>query len=191
MYLRRAFDADQEMIVAHLVSLSEPDRMFRFGGTAKERSIRSYVANIPYLHDGVFIYTDDNIVVGCIHVSLGDDDCEISVSVSSEHRGNGYATKLMETGLLFARNRYKSVAKSHYMPSNNAMRKVAERMMEKTQSGEGELVASVAIPNPTALSYAEEFSFVASSLNESARQAVLSFLPQFHRETRNLHSSNQ
>lgn len=178
MFLRRAFAADEDMIVEHLLSLSEPDRAFRFGGTAKEPSIRAYVHQIEFLYDGVFIFTDNRTVVGCVHVALGDDDCEISVSVSADHRGKGYASKLMETGLLFARNRFRSSAKSYLMPSNTAMKKVAERLMEKTQHREGEVVATVAIPHPNALTFVEEMSLVATSVNQTAQHAVKSLLPQ-------------
>lgn len=179
MFLRRAFSADEEMIVHHLLSLSESDRAFRFGGTAKESAIRHYVTQIQFMYDGVFIFTDNRTVVGCVHVSLGDEDCEISVSVSSDHRGKGYASRLIEAGLLFARNRFRSVAKSHCMPSNLAMRKIAERIMEKTQHDEGELVATITIPHPNALSYVQEMSLVVSSLNQTAQHAMISFLPQF------------
>jgi len=117
----------------HLLALSSQDRYFRFGFTAKDAQIQSYVDALNFERDEIFgIYNRRLQLIGMAHLAYSSADrvrasSEFGVSVSAHVRGRGYGARLFERAVMHARNEGVTAMYVHVLSENTAMLKIARR----------------------------------------------------------------
>ena len=129
--IRALDERHRELLVEHLLELSEHDRYLRFGYQASDEQVRRYVALLDFERDVVFgIFNRDLRLLAMAHVAFSDiNDCqncaEFGVSVALPGRGRGYGALLFERAVTLARNRNVHMMFIHALSENAAMLRIA------------------------------------------------------------------
>ena len=124
-------------IVDHLLRLTPEDRHMRFFAALNETAIRNYTEKLGEKDELFFTFKPDAElgyrVTGFLHVAkMSDDACEIGVSVDSNARGQGIATKLFDRAFLYVRaTGYKKIY-INCLSTNTAMQKIVAKYKLET-----------------------------------------------------------
>ncbi len=133
--------ADKPQIAKHLVMLTERDRYYRFGFTATDNQIQSYVEGLNFERDHVYgIYGKQAELVAVAHVAqmsepyqaplsfgLGySQKAEFGVSVLPAYQARGYGGRLFNRAVTHARNQGISEFHIQALTENSRMLRIAK-----------------------------------------------------------------
>ena len=151
----RALDEQhRELMVAHLLELSEYDRYLRFGYQATDAQVRRYVELLDFERDAVFgIFNRGLRLLAVAHVAFSShsdcDNCaEFGVSVAVKGRGRGYGALLFERAVTLARNRQVNMMFIHALSENAAMLRIARNAGATVRREGTESEAHLELPPP-------------------------------------------
>ena len=139
----------------HLKSLSEQDRYFRFGFSAKDEQIDRYVEGLDFERDEIFgIYNRRLKLIAMAHIAFSIDmrmnpSSEFGVSVLAQARGRGYGARLFERAVMHARNRGVKTMFVHVLSENTAMLQIARNARATVERDGAESEAHLALPPAT------------------------------------------
>ncbi len=120
-------------VLKHLLSLSPQDRYLRFGYTATDEHIHSYVNGLNFERDEIYGIFNSNLdIVAMAHLALMKDpgrepSSEFGVSVLSHKRGRGYGARLFERAVIHARNEKVYQMYIHALSENAPMIRIARK----------------------------------------------------------------
>ncbi len=120
-------------ITEHLLALDEQDRYLRFGYSATNYQIESYVKSIRFGCDDVFgIFDSDLNLIAMAHLSYAVErdsthGAEFGVSVSASARRRGYGQMLFERAVIHARNHGVTLMHVHALSENAPMLQIARK----------------------------------------------------------------
>jgi len=153
-------------ISAHLKSLNDHDRYFRFGFAANDEQIQRYADSLNFDRDEIFgIYNRHLLLIAMAHLAYSagtgaNASSEFGVSVMSQARGRGYGARLFERAVMHARNEGVHKMYVHVLSENTAMLKIArqggEIMVRDGTESEGNLVLPPATVNSQLTEIVEE-----------------------------------
>jgi RimJ/RimL family protein N-acetyltransferase len=135
---------DRERLLAHFLSLDIEDRLLRFGQTAPDHVIESYVRGIDFTSDAVFGVFDHQLqLVGVGHLAYLPADskgrtAEFGVSVLESARGQGVGSKLFERAAIRSRNTQVTTLYIHCLSRNATMMHIARKSGMKIEYAYGE-----------------------------------------------------
>jgi len=142
-------------IAEHLMALNEQDRYFRFGFSAKDEQIQSYVDGLNFDRDEIFgIYNRHLKLIAMAHLAYSADmrqnACsEFGVSVLSTARGRGYGGRLFDRAVMHARNEGVRTMYVHVLTENVAMLKIAKHAGATVVRDGAESEAHLSLPAAT------------------------------------------
>jgi GNAT superfamily N-acetyltransferase len=149
--------AHRTLIAHHLHSLPASDRRLRFGHAISDASISDYVRTIRFARDAAFGAFDENgRLIGFGHLALGPDGAEFALSVAPEARRRGIGRVLLERAAMHARNRGYGLLLMLYMPENDALAALAQRLGMQVACDPLECRAYIGLRPPTARSVLRE-----------------------------------
>lgn len=163
--IRSLAERHRERIVAHLLALPTHDRYLRFGYSASDAQVATYVAGIDFEHDEVFgIFNRRLELIAMAHLAYDRPAqlqarppmVEFGVSVLASARGRGYGARLFEHAVMHARNRGVDTLFIHALSENTAMLKIAHRAGATVERDGGEANAWLKLPPDTLASQVEE-----------------------------------
>ena len=132
--IRALSERHRPRILAHLLSLDEPDRYLRFGSQASDAQVKRYVDNLNFERDEIFgIYNRGLTLLAMAHVAYAPDaspmeSCaEFGVSVLKKGRGKGLGSRLFERAAMDARTKGVHMLFIHALSENTAMLKIARK----------------------------------------------------------------
>lgn len=129
--VRELSSVHRPAVLEHLLSLNEGDRHLRFGYSASDAQISSYVESLDFLHDELLGVFDKSLrLAGVSHLALPpigqhSSDAEFGVSVIPSWRGRGLGRRLFERAVLCARNFGIDTLIIHTLRENRAMLRIA------------------------------------------------------------------
>jgi len=169
--------ADRERLCAHFLSLSDNDRLLRFGQAAPDHVIESYVRGIDFANDTVFgVFGNQLQLVGVGHLAYlpASDNgggrgrtAEFGVSVLESARGLGVGSALFERAAIRSRNTQVTTLYIHCLARNATMMHIARKSGMKIEYAYGEADAWLS------LEPADHHSIVTEMMQEQA--AVLDY----------------
>lgn len=139
-------------VLAHLLSLNEPDRYLRFGYAANDAHIGRYVDQLDFDRDELFgIFNRRLELVAMAHLALLGNDgttraAEFGVSVLPQGRGRGLASRLFEIACLHARNRGIDTLMVHALSENAAMLHIARQAGATVDRAGPDATATLRLP---------------------------------------------
>jgi RimJ/RimL family protein N-acetyltransferase len=166
--VRELSSRDRAQLHAHFLSLSDDDRLLRFGQRVPDHVVKHYVDGIDFSCDTVFGVFDDNLeLVGVGHLAYvpGDSDkrtAEFGVSVLKRARGCGIGTQLFERAAMHGRNTRVTTLYMHCLSRNSTMMHIAKKAGMKIEYAYGEADAYLTLPP------ADPSSIMAELLQEQA-----------------------
>ena len=141
-----------EQIRAHLLSLSEEDRLLRFGMFASDLFIENYVNSFDFGHDVFFgVFNNALSLIGFAHLGYSSsqgksfNDAEFGVSVSEQGRGIGIGTALFKRAAMHCRNSNIGILYVHCLSSNQGMMHIARKAGMVVEKSHGEAEAHLRI----------------------------------------------
>ncbi|KAG0162830.1 hypothetical protein DFQ28_003258 [Apophysomyces sp. BC1034] len=166
--VRELSPRDRARLLTHFLSLSDDDRLLRFGQVVPDPVIERYVHGIGFSRDTVFGVFDDHLeLVGVGHLAHlpGDGDkrtTEFGVSVLERARGRGIGTQLFERAAMRGRNTHVMTLYMHCLSRNATMMHIAKKAGMKIEYAYGEADAYLT------LLPADPSSIMAEMLQEQA-----------------------
>ncbi|WP_422393389.1 GNAT family N-acetyltransferase [Mycetohabitans endofungorum] len=166
--VRELSSRDRARLHAHFLSLSDDDRLLRFGQRIPDHLIEHYVEGIDFSRDTVFGVFDDNLeLVGVGHLAYLPDNgdkrtAEFGVSVLECARGHGIGTQLFERAAMRGRNTRVTTLYMHCLSRNLTMMHIARKAGMKIEYAHGEADAYLTLPP------ADPSSIMAELLQEQA-----------------------
>jgi RimJ/RimL family protein N-acetyltransferase len=154
--IRSLAERHRPRILAHLLTLPEPDRYLRFGYAASDAQIARYADLIDFAHDEVFgIFSRRLELIAMAHLAAlpGGKEAEFGVSVLPPVRGRGYGARLFDHAVLHARNREVDTLVIHALSENTAMLRIARRAGATVVRDGGESQARLRLPPDTLQSH--------------------------------------
>ncbi|MDR3372082.1 MAG: GNAT family N-acetyltransferase [Rhodoferax sp.] len=139
----------------HLLSLSAQDRYFRFGFSANDDQVQSYVDGLNFDRDEIFgIYNRSLKLIAMAHLAYSSGErlsasSEFGVSVLEHVRGRGYGGRLFERAVMHARNEGVTTMYVHVLSENIAMLKIARRAGASVVRDGAESEAHLSLPPAT------------------------------------------
>lgn len=164
MLIRKLHDHESALYADHLKRLSQPDRCSRFSEAhVSDDLIDRYVAGISQddLLMGAFI---DEVMVGAVHVGLGNGVAEIGISIEPGHRGQKLGNDLMAHAVNWARNRHAEKLYTMCSDSNVSMQALAKHVGMSITHDHGVAEGSMALEPPDLVTISDE---MASNVNEA------------------------
>ena len=128
MDIRTLTDMDIPALQAHLLALSEDERISRFNGTMSDYAIATYCAGRPRecsLGSGVFV--GGELVAVCESGHVGDGAVEAAVSVLSGWQGRGFGTAVARREVVACEVAGRTEVRFVVEPGNWRMLRVAKR----------------------------------------------------------------
>lgn len=166
--VRELSPRDRARLHAHFLSLSDDDRLLRFGQRVSDPVIEHYVDGIDFSRDTVFGVCDDNLeLVGVGHLAYLHDNgdkrtAEFGVSVLERARGRGIGTQLFERAAMRGRNTRVTTLYMHCLSRNSTMMHIARKAGMQIEYAYGEADAYLTLPP------ADSSSLMAERLQEQA-----------------------
>jgi GNAT superfamily N-acetyltransferase len=112
----------------HFLALDTDDRRLRFGIPLGDAAVHAYVENIDFDRDALFGVFDAELrLVGAAHLSCGDKQAELGLSVLTGYRNRGYGSALLARACLRARNWGVARIFMHYLRENAAIMHLARK----------------------------------------------------------------
>ena len=144
----------------HLLSLDEESRYMRFGFHIKNETINE-LCNRWQLNDDkhiVFAIENDNLEVVAIgHISLEEEPAELAFSVFKECQGKGMGDALMKRCIEHCQNRGIKLGCMVCLMSNDKIKNLARKHGVLVRSQEGDSLGEIKIPDPTPVSFWNEY----------------------------------
>ena len=139
----------------HLKSLTDEDKISRFGYLITDHMIDQFILSMCYHpedHELWYARTDDTRV-GWGHLAKNPDGTwELAVSVQKEYQRQGIGDKLITEMLEFAKFHKIPEVYMHCIEDNRAIQHLASKHELKTKErGAGERTAALEVPQPTLL----------------------------------------
>jgi RimJ/RimL family protein N-acetyltransferase len=168
-------------ILKHLMALSEHDRYLRFGYTATDGHIRSYVKNLNFSRDEIYgIFNRDLDILAMAHLALMKQpghtfSSEFGVSVLASARGRGYGGRLFERAVIHARNEKVYQMYIHALSENAPMIRIARKAGATIERDGAETEAFLRLPKRDLDSrvtelVADQFAKTNYSIKEDAKK---------------------
>ena len=159
------YEEDENRLWDHfLVDIQGHDRYLRFGYTASNDNIMSYLEN-AFKDFGVsnmwFIAEVDDRVVGSVHVSISEDSvAEMGFTVAPDFRGKGLGQDLFQRGATWAMMRGAKTLYTQCLSENQVMQHIAKKNgMTVVTIGYGEKEATINATKGTIQSYFDDKFF--------------------------------
>jgi GNAT superfamily N-acetyltransferase len=126
----------------HFLALADSDRLLRFGTELQDHLITRYVQRLDFVRDTVLgVFNHDLHLTAVAHLNFVPYDsnplfngvtdksrvAEFGLSVLSESRDQGYATRLIERAVSHCRNENVDTLYMHYLASNEAVLYIAQK----------------------------------------------------------------
>jgi GNAT superfamily N-acetyltransferase len=150
-----------DLYEAHLLRLDSAARHLRFKGHVHDAVIHQYVENIreSEVDEAIFAEMSSTDVIGAVHISIypNTDMAELSVSVESEHRGNGLGEKLFERAILWAKNRGATKITAECFTHNRAMMCLARKHEMKLEMEGSDTTGILNIDSPDLMDHWIEY----------------------------------
>jgi ribosomal protein S18 acetylase RimI-like enzyme len=127
--IRSLAERHHPRMVAHLLALDASDRYLRFGYSATDEQVRSYVESIDFELDEIFgIFNRRHELIALAHLACEPENpraswrsAEFGVSVASHARGRGYGARLFDHAVLRGRERGVDTMVIHALSENAGM----------------------------------------------------------------------
>jgi len=159
------YEMDEAKLYDHfLVDIQGHDRYLRFGYTATNDNIMSYLEN-AFKDFGDknmwFIAETGDRVVGSVHVTISENDvAEMGFTVSPEHRGEGLGQELFQRAATWAMMRGAKTLYTQCLSENQVMQHIAKKNgMTVVTIGYGEKEATINATKGTIQSYFDDKFF--------------------------------
>lgn len=142
-------------ILKHLLSLKSEDRYLRFGYSATDEQVASYVGGLNFARDEIFgVFNRRLELVAMAHLAFSVDPkwatcAEFGVSVAESQRGRGLGGKLFDRAVVHARNEGVHMLFIHALSENVAMLKIARNGGAQVQREGSESEAYLMLPQAT------------------------------------------
>jgi GNAT superfamily N-acetyltransferase len=150
--------ADRGTLLDHFTALGSADRRLRFGAYVSNTVLEEYVERLDFAHDGLFAVQDDHLsLIAVVHIACAAEPCELGLSVSDGHRGQGYGSLLMNRALVFLRNRGTRTVFVHCLAENAAMMHLARKNRMRLTHAGSESDGHLELQPATAESYISEW----------------------------------
>lgn len=164
-------------VLEHLRRLSERDLWLRFGYPVTDDALRAYVRKLHFSRDAIFgIFDEAADLLALGHLGFDKNasskTAEFGLSVIPHARRRGYGLRLLQRAAMHARNRGATHLVMTYMPENDALKRLAERVGMQLISDVYEPRALLALEPPTAASLMDEtFSEMLAAIDLGFRVA--------------------
>jgi ribosomal protein S18 acetylase RimI-like enzyme len=151
--IRSLSERHRPRIRAHLLALDEADRYLRFGYSASDNQVGTYVDRIDFARDEVFgVFNRRLELIALAHLAyFGESSgrppsAEFGASVLPRARGRGYGSRLFDHATLHARNRGVDKLVIHALSENTAMLKIARNAGATVERSGPEAEAHLKLP---------------------------------------------
>jgi len=150
-------------VLTHLLSLSAHDRYLRFGYSATDEHIHSYVNGLNFDRDEIYGIFNSNLdIVAMAHLALMKEpgrefSAEFGVSVLAYARGRGYGARLFERAVIHARNEKVYQMYIHALSENAPMIRIARKGGAQIERDGAETEAFLRLPKRDLDSRVTEF----------------------------------
>jgi len=157
---RKLLASEREALRDHLLRLSPEDRGLRFQAAQSDAAITAYCAAIDWRRGYVVGMFEAGMLRGVGELRLSPPPrparAEIAISVEAPWQNQGVGHELLHRLLVLARNR--SIRSVHMicLIDNPRMQHIAAEVA-KLRIEEGAAVAEIAVPEPSLLSFYEEW----------------------------------
>jgi ribosomal protein S18 acetylase RimI-like enzyme len=150
-------------VLAHLLALSNADRVLRFGYLASDEGIRHYAEQLDYDSDQIFgVFNRKLALVALVHLAFGaagrvpGGAAEFGISVLPAQRGQGLGALLFDHAMTHARNRGVGTLLIHLARDNAPMLAIVRRAGAQVSFEGGEVMAQLPLPADTLGSHIQE-----------------------------------
>jgi GNAT superfamily N-acetyltransferase len=150
-------------VLAHLLALSDADRVLRFGYLASDEGIRHYAAQLDYDGDQIFgVFNRKLVLVALVHLAFGaagrvpGGAAEFGISILPKQRGQGLGALLFDHAITHARNRGVGSLLIHLARDNAPMLAIVRRAGAQVSFEAGEVLAQLPLPADTLGSHIQE-----------------------------------
>jgi RimJ/RimL family protein N-acetyltransferase len=159
------YEMDEAKLYDHfLVDIQGHDRYLRFGYTATNDNIMSYLEN-AFKNFGDtnmwFIVESGDRVIGSVHVTISENDvAEMGFTVSPNHRGEGLGQELFQRAATWAMMKGAKTLYTQCLSENQVMQHIAKKNgMTVVTIGYGEKEATINATKGTIQSYFDDKFF--------------------------------
>lgn len=168
----------RDKVIAHFIGLDESSRYSRFCSHIKDDSLRHYVTQMDFEHDGIFGLFNENLnIIGvgeCVFSQNLDENgkfqAEVGFSVTPQFQGQGLGNKLMKRVIQFAHANGTEVLIMYCLSTNQKSMHLAKKYGLKTQTSYGETKAIIDMPEVSPLNsqYQENLDEMFANIELSA-----------------------
>lgn len=115
-----------ESIRNHIKTLDKDDRYLRFGYSPANDRIDHYVSSTVDSDKSIWILVEnDGILIGTLHIALGDNAAEFGLTVSKESRGMGVGKLMFSSAYIIIIEKGISQILLYCLSQNKAIQKIA------------------------------------------------------------------
>lgn len=151
--VRELHAGHRELILKHLLLLSEEDRRLRFGTQTPDEVIHHYVEGLDFTRDTLFGSFDAQLnLIGMAHLAYLPKAkgqplaAEFGVSVLPDGRGQGIGTALLARASVHSRNTSVETLFVHCLANNRAMMHLAQKAGMRVEYAYGDADAYLKLP---------------------------------------------
>jgi len=142
-----------ESIRNHIKTLDKDDRYLRFGYSASDDRIDSYVSSTVDSDKSIWICVEnDGTLVGTLHIAFGDNMAEFGLTVSKESRGMGIGKMMFSSAYIIIIEKGISQIMLYCLSQNKAIQKIARSFGLQIITCGPDSEATVTIQYPVPLS---------------------------------------
>lgn len=149
----------RDKLLAHLLALSETDRVWRFGHAVSDTHLARYAGQLDFRRDHLFGTFDrrlDLLAVGHLAMDADGDGAELGMSVLARARGLGLGRRIFEHAVMHARNLGLHTLHLQLARDNAAMLAIVQGAGAAIDFDGGEASAALHLPANTLASQLEE-----------------------------------
>lgn len=178
--IKRLSAIHRDKLIAHFLRLDETSRYSRFCSHIKDDSLKNYVMQMDFKHDGIFgLFNEQLDIIGvgeCVFSIKPDENgkyqAEVGFSVEPQFQGQGFGNKLMKRVIQFAHANGTEVLIMYCLSTNQKSMHLAKKYGLKTQTSYGETKAIIDMPDVSPLNsqYQENMDEMLAHLELSALQ---------------------
>jgi ribosomal protein S18 acetylase RimI-like enzyme len=150
-------------VLAHLLALSNEDRVLRFGYLVSDEGIQHYAEKLDYERDQIFgVFNRGLRLVALVHLAFGaagqvpGGAAEFGISVLPRQRGQGLGALLFDHAITHARNRGLGTLLIHLARDNAPMLAIVRRAGALVSFEGADVLAQLPLPADTLGSHIQE-----------------------------------
>lgn len=181
LQLRQLKPSHLPALQAHLLRLSDGDRVQRFAQPAADEVVQAYLRSLDFERDAHYGMWDQAGLTPQLlaHTHLAIDArqlrAEIGISVDAGQRRRGIASTMLRRALLHARNLGLDEVVMYFLPYNTELIELARHLGMRLSLGQGEGMARFNPPRPNMGSLGAELM---ANWSEAAGSGLLSWAGQ-------------